>query len=143
MGAYKQFLASDIIVAPLEVSKGFTFQGKSEFTSSNIGINRFLGQNVTQFNFDPNLDPITGDYYNVVTPGATASLSFVTTPFNSQAASIGSSSFLINNTTFIITGSGTLPINSNNIIYIPSGSSGTALASSIQNHINNSSSLFP
>jgi hypothetical protein len=143
MGAYKQFLASDIIVAPLEVSKGFTFKGKSEFTSSNVGINRFLGQNVTQFNFDPNLDPITGDYYNVVTPGATASLAFTTLPFNIQAASIGSSSFSINNTTFIITGSGTLPINNNNIIYIPSGSSGAALASSIQNHINNSSSLFP
>ena len=45
MGAFKQFLASDIIVTPLEVNKNFTFQGDSVFTGSNVGIDRFLGRN--------------------------------------------------------------------------------------------------
>jgi hypothetical protein len=45
MGAFKQFLASDIIVTPLEVNKDFTFQGDSVFTGSNVGIDRFLGRN--------------------------------------------------------------------------------------------------
>ena len=45
MGAFKQFLASDIIVTPFEVNKGFTFQGDSVFTGSNVGIDRFLGRN--------------------------------------------------------------------------------------------------
>jgi len=141
MGAYKQFLASDIIVAPLKVSKGFTFKGKSEFTSSNIGINRFLGQNVTQFNFDPNLDPITGDYYTIVTPGINAQLTVDIVNFHNQAVSIGSSSFSINNTFFIVTGSNLLP-NSLNTIYVPSGSNSTATANRIASHINNSSSFY-
>ena len=45
MGAFKQFLASDIIITPLEVNKNFTFQGDSVFTGSNVGIDRFLGRN--------------------------------------------------------------------------------------------------
>jgi hypothetical protein len=40
MSAYKQFLASDVIVTPFEVNKNFTFK-QSEF--SGIGIDRFLG----------------------------------------------------------------------------------------------------
>ena len=44
MGAFKQFLASDIIVTPLEVNKDFTFQGDSVFTGSNVGIDRLLGR---------------------------------------------------------------------------------------------------
>lgn len=40
MSAYKQFLASDVIVTPFEVNKSFTFK-QSEF--SGIGIDRFLG----------------------------------------------------------------------------------------------------
>ena len=41
MGAYKQLLASDIIVTPFEVNKGFTFYG-NELTGSNVGIDRLL-----------------------------------------------------------------------------------------------------
>lgn len=141
MGAYKQFLASDIIVAPLEVNKGFTFQGKSEFTSSNVGINRFLGRNVTNFIFNQNVDPITGDYYSVVTPGTTASLSFDTSPFHNQTVSIGSSSFFINNTQIVITGSN-LSSNGSSTIYVPSGSNSTTTANRIANHINASSSYY-
>jgi hypothetical protein len=59
MGAYKQFLASDIIVTPFEVNKGFTFRGV-ELTDSNVSIDRFLGTNITSTIFNPLSDPITG-----------------------------------------------------------------------------------
>lgn len=61
MGAYKQFLASDIVVTPFEVNKGFTFKGASALTGSNVGIDRFLGQNITSYIFNPNSDPTTGE----------------------------------------------------------------------------------
>lgn len=141
MSAYKQFLTSDIIVAPLKVSKGFTFRGKSEFTSSNIGINRFLGRNITDFIFNQNIDPITGDYYNIITPGTAASLNFDISPFHNQTVSIGSSSFYINNTQVVITSSN-LPSNGSSTIYIPSGSNSTQTANRISSHINTSSSLY-
>ena len=41
MSAYKQFLASDIVVSPFEVNKGFTFN-RSQFVG--VGIDRFLAQ---------------------------------------------------------------------------------------------------
>jgi hypothetical protein len=47
MGAFKKLLASDVIVTPFEVNKGFTFRGVSEMTASDVGIDRFLGQNIT------------------------------------------------------------------------------------------------
>ena len=46
MSVYKPLLNSDIITTPLEVNKGFTFQGASELTGSTVGIDRFLGQNI-------------------------------------------------------------------------------------------------
>ena len=42
MSAFKQLLASDVIVSPLEVSKGFSF-ASSEFTDSDVQIDRFKG----------------------------------------------------------------------------------------------------
>jgi len=59
MGAYKQFLASDIIVTPFEVNKGFMFY-ESEFTNSNVSIDRFLGKNIVSPIFNPLSDPTTG-----------------------------------------------------------------------------------
>jgi hypothetical protein len=59
MGAYKQFLASDIIVTPFEVNKGFTFQGE-ELTDPNVSIDRFLGKNIVSPIFNPLSDPTTG-----------------------------------------------------------------------------------
>ena len=59
MGAYKQFLASDIVVTPFEVNKAFSFEGASELTASGVGIDRFLGTNVTGA-FNPTTDPTTG-----------------------------------------------------------------------------------
>jgi len=89
MGAYKQFLASDIIVAPLEVHKDFSFKIATSqstviiypggvvtdvdiysqyftdgtySTSPGVGIDRLLGRNITGSLFNPylNSDPRTG-----------------------------------------------------------------------------------
>jgi hypothetical protein len=60
MGAYKQFLASDIIVTPFEVNKGFTFYWNADPTLSNSFIDRFLGKNITSSLFNPSSDPTTG-----------------------------------------------------------------------------------
>lgn len=52
MGAWKQFLASDIIVNPFVVNKGFTFPYSQFATGSDgqlVGIDRFLGENVNWF----------------------------------------------------------------------------------------------
>ena len=59
MSVFKQFLASDIIVSPLEVNKAFTFIGANQLTGSNVGIDRFLGLRTSSL-FDPNTDPTTG-----------------------------------------------------------------------------------
>jgi len=45
MSVYKQLLASDILVTPLEVSKAFELNTLSEVTGS--GVDRFLGKNIT------------------------------------------------------------------------------------------------
>ena len=60
MSVFKQFLASDIIVSPLEVNKSFTFTGANQLTGSNVGIDRYLGTNLNTTLFNPNSDPTTG-----------------------------------------------------------------------------------
>jgi hypothetical protein len=42
MGAFKTLNSQDIIISPLEVTKGFSFEGNA-LTASNVGIERFLG----------------------------------------------------------------------------------------------------
>lgn len=59
MGAYKKLLASDVIVTPFEVNKAFTFEGVAAMTASDVGIDRFLGQNITTL-FDTS-EATTGD----------------------------------------------------------------------------------
>jgi len=99
MSAYKQFLASDIIVAPLQVHKGFTFTVSPNYytvvidgedndvyfntfgnpTTQNypdIGIDRLLGKNITGSLFSPKSDLRTGFY---ITP-----LSLTALPTQSQ-----------------------------------------------------------
>jgi len=46
MSVYKPFITSDVVVSPFEVNKSFTFKGESEFTSSNVSIDRYIGQNI-------------------------------------------------------------------------------------------------
>jgi len=47
MSVYKPFITSDVIVSPFKVNKSFTFKGASELTSSNVGIDRYIGRNIT------------------------------------------------------------------------------------------------
>ena len=60
MSAYKQFLASDIIVTPFEVNKAFYFEGNSTLIGSNISIDRFLGKNLESSPFISGSNPSTG-----------------------------------------------------------------------------------
>ena len=46
MSVYKSLTTSDVICTPFKVNKNFTFIGDSEFTSSNVSIDRFLGKNI-------------------------------------------------------------------------------------------------
>lgn len=68
MTAFKQLLASDIIVTPFEVNKAFRFTGAAELTGSTVGIDRFLGQNI-QGLFNPSeatTGTITTEYKRLV-----------------------------------------------------------------------------
>jgi hypothetical protein len=63
MSAWKQFLASDLIVAPFLVNKGFTFTTSSFYTQSDgefVGIERFLGVNIP-WDVDYGSNPTTGE----------------------------------------------------------------------------------
>jgi hypothetical protein len=60
MSAYKQFLSSDVIVTPFEVNKRFYFEGSSAFTGSNVGIDRYLGENQNTSLFNPLTSDTTG-----------------------------------------------------------------------------------
>ena len=161
MGAYKQFLTSDIIVAPFEVHKDFSFKfvatsstiqlpggGKATVPGPNsfggpypgVGINRFLGKNIDYFDFNPNVDPITGNY-TITGLGTISSASLSITPFYTEASTIGSSSFNLNGINILLTGSSG-GINLGNRICIPTGSNAITTTNSIVSHINNSSSLY-
>jgi hypothetical protein len=59
MSAFKTLLASDIIVTPVTYNKSFSFQGTAALTASNVGIDRYLGTNLSTL-FDPNTDAVTG-----------------------------------------------------------------------------------
>jgi len=59
MSAFKTLLASDIIVTPVTYNKSFSFQGTAALTASNVGIDRYLGTNLTTL-FNPNTDAVTG-----------------------------------------------------------------------------------
>ena len=52
MSVYKSLTTSDVIVTPLKVNKSFSFQGASALTTSNVGIDRYLGKNIP---YIPNL----------------------------------------------------------------------------------------
>ena len=62
MGAYKQFLSSDIIVTPFEVNKSFTFTG-DQFNNSDVVIERYLGKNIQSNPFISGSNPSTGIVY--------------------------------------------------------------------------------
>ncbi len=43
MGAYKNLTSNDFIIAPLELNKGFRFEGSNQLISASVEIDRFLG----------------------------------------------------------------------------------------------------
>ena len=69
MGAWKQFLASDIIVNPFVVNKGFNFPESQWATGSDgqlVGIDRFLGTNVNWFEDQSTTGTLNVEYQALV-----------------------------------------------------------------------------
>jgi hypothetical protein len=69
MSAWKQFLASDIIVNPFVVNKGFSFLYDQWVTGSDdqiVGIDRFLGTNVNWFEDQSTTGTLTTQYQALV-----------------------------------------------------------------------------
>ena len=69
MSAWKQFLASDIIVTPFTVNKGFTFPSTQFATGSDeqlVGIDRFIGTNVDWFTSQSTTGEINVEYQALV-----------------------------------------------------------------------------
>ena len=48
MSVYKSLTTSDVVVTPFKVNKSFTFK-ESEFSSPNVGIDRFIGKNTQKY----------------------------------------------------------------------------------------------
>lgn len=68
MTAFKQFLSSDLIVAPFEVNKSFSFVGAAALTGSDVGVDRFLGKNI-QGLFTPDqalTGEVTSEYQSLI-----------------------------------------------------------------------------
>jgi len=88
MAAYKQFLSSDVIVTPFEVNKGFSFPA-SEFTDSNVDIDRFEGVNNT-FLINPSKTGNNNNQYKVLIYSSIKGLyysNFTTSSFGSEPVS--------------------------------------------------------
>jgi hypothetical protein len=69
MSAWKQFLASDIIVTPFTVNKGFSFPHSQWATGSDgqlVGIDRFLGTNVNWFTDQSTTGTLTTEYQALI-----------------------------------------------------------------------------
>jgi len=69
MSAWKQFLASDIIVNPFVVNKSFTFPSSQFATGSDgqlVGIDRFLGTNVNWFDDKSTTGTLTTEYQALI-----------------------------------------------------------------------------
>lgn len=69
MSAWKQFLASDIIVNPFVVNKSFTFPSSQFATGSDgqlVGIDRFIGTNVNWFDNQSTTGTLTTEYQALI-----------------------------------------------------------------------------
>jgi hypothetical protein len=69
MSAWKQFLASDIIVNPFVVNKGFTFPYSQFATGSDeqlVGIDRFVGANINWFTNKSTTGTLTTEYQALI-----------------------------------------------------------------------------
>jgi hypothetical protein len=69
MSAWKQFLASDIIVTPFTVNKGFTFPSSQFATGSDgqlVGIDRFIGKNINWFDNKATTGTLSTEYQALI-----------------------------------------------------------------------------
>jgi hypothetical protein len=69
MSAWKQFLASDIIVNPFVVNKGFTFPYSQFATGSDgelVGVDRFLGTNINWFSNKSTTGTLSTEYQALI-----------------------------------------------------------------------------
>jgi hypothetical protein len=64
MSSFKQFNSKDVVISPFKVNKSFTFKGASQFTGSNVGIDRLIGKNITPTN-NISTEPTTGQISTV------------------------------------------------------------------------------
>jgi hypothetical protein len=61
MSYLKTLTSNDVIVTPFTINKSFTFKGSASLIDPNVGIDRFLGTNLTGlFTPDTGSEPITG-----------------------------------------------------------------------------------
>tara|TARA_Y100001972_G_scaffold56560_1_gene69562 strand:- start:1833 stop:2813 length:981 start_codon:yes stop_codon:yes gene_type:complete len=47
MSVYKSFTTSDVVVTPFKVNKSYSFEGTSSLNSHDVGIDRYLGSNIS------------------------------------------------------------------------------------------------
>jgi hypothetical protein len=64
MSAFKQFNSRDVVITPFKTNKSFSFIGAHQLTGSNVGIDRFIGKNLTPTN-DITTEPVTGQISNI------------------------------------------------------------------------------
>tara|TARA_B100000963_G_scaffold346222_1_gene351182 strand:+ start:2490 stop:3452 length:963 start_codon:yes stop_codon:yes gene_type:complete len=64
MSSFKQFNSKDVIISPFKVNKSFTFKGASQFTGSNVGIDRFIAKNSPATNTILS-EPVTGQISSI------------------------------------------------------------------------------
>ena len=61
MSCFKPLLTTDLITTPLILNKSFEFRSTESFNSNNVGIDIFIGQNITSSYFDPLREEKTGN----------------------------------------------------------------------------------
>ena len=65
MSVYKPLTTSDVIITPFKTNKIFSFSGEN-FTSSNVGIDRFAGQNISFISGSNTTGHISTQYKSLV-----------------------------------------------------------------------------
>jgi hypothetical protein len=66
MAAFKTLTSKDLIIAPLELNKGFKFEGATSLTASDVNIERYLGKNSSHFLNKTQTGEISKQYESLV-----------------------------------------------------------------------------
>ena len=138
MSVYKPFITSDIVTSPFEVNKSFTFKGNSEFTASNVSIDRFIGRNRAFVSGSHTTGLITTQYESLVYDSI-KTLYYSNFLENPSGSSVSTASFNIDGT---ITGLASTPNYYNYLSttltqsrYFPTESLGRVLVFSIPSNL--------